>query len=297
MNYKKYRTEALEQHRQLKLKIAEDQFLVEWLTNFEVGLADYQKEKLSPEAIEQRAKQAGYRSGRVGEDHLRRMHLVMRRFVSEPAFQKLWHILKRDDLANDGFSYSPANGGFPSRILRAIDDWYRLPKFTTAERKAHQRKIEKLSDELLLLLEQVAYSTYTDTAFSQFSSLTQEQISALFGWFSSPKKWNQEFEYQQKSRAQFYLKSAGITPLWAVDYIRQASQSNDASERLPTKVRAKGAMKTFLIHRLHRELENCLVFSAFKFGSQVPQDLFAEIVGLVADCDCSADDVRKALRQ
>lgn len=297
MNYKKYKAEALEQQRQLKLKVADNHFLVEWLTDFEAGLAGYEQEKLSPEAVEQRAEEAGYRSGRIGEDHFRRVHLVMQRFVSAKAFIRLWDILKRDDLVSGGFSYSPANGGFPSRILRAIEDWYRLPKFTAAERKAHQKKIEKLSDELLLLLGQVAYSTNTDTAFSQFSNLTQEQISSLFGWFKSPKKWTREFEYKQKNRAQFNLKSAGITPLWAVEYIQQASRQIDTGERLPTKVRAKGAMKTYLIHRLHRELESSLMFSTFKTEPLIPQDLFAEIVGLIADCDCSADDVRKALKQ
>lgn len=229
-------------------------------------------------------------------EHGERTRLVLRRFIEEPAFAKLWKILKESDQEYQGFSYSSANGGFPMRAMGALEDWYKAPKFTVAERRSHDKKIEKACDALLDLLEPVALSVTVDNRFTAFSRLDEPRYTALFGWFNSPKKWEKKYDYEKRGRAVFNLTQSGITPIWAIGYIKAMAKAEVGYAGLPTKVHAKGAQKAFLIQRLWAALEHS-TFLPVSLEKLVPQSLFAEIVGLVADCDCSPDDVRKALKR
>lgn len=199
---------------------------------------------------------------------------------------------EKNDLEWNGFAFSPANGGFPARVLRALEAWYKVPKFTAAERKAHNRKIVASCDTLIDLLKQVAYSSEVDVDFSGFYRLTPDQVTTLFDGFRSPASWRKELS-GGRYRAYLGLKNAGLNPLWAVEYIKQSALTNCEPVALPTKVRAKGAIKTYLIDCLWSDLDMSVIFTPA--SELVSKEMFAELVALIADCDCSADDVRKVL--
>lgn len=278
----------------LEEEVCNNKFLHDWLADSKQGLQEFLADKSTDKEKEIAAQAMGYRSARSAAEHWQRAHLVLDRFVNEKAFQTLWEILKKHDKEHGGFTFSSRNGGFPASLIRALRDWYMLPKFTKTERNQHHKKIQMACEELLSLLGQVAYSTSTDVSFSGFYHLNPDEVSSLFDWFNSPQKWRKEMD-DGRYRAYLGLTRASITPIWAVEYIKRMASYDYDHERfvLPTKIRAKNAMRTFMIKRLWHELKSSLLLE--NAADLIPKELFAEIVGLVVDADCTADDVRKAL--
>jgi hypothetical protein len=66
-----------------------------------------------------------------------------------------------------------------------------------------------------------------------------------------------------------------------------------SANTLPTKVRAKTAQRTYLIGAFHKAVDASALAAPTEIG--IDRQLTAEIIGLITDTDCSADDVRKAL--
>ena len=124
----------------------------------------------------------------------------------------------------------------------------------------------------------------------------------MFAAFKSPpdvvrKKPNgSDDPMHAKSFIRFVLGKAGITPISAVESIRRAASHDQTYTKLPTKLKAKGAARTYFIHATNDAINNSTAM-IWHSGSIISTQLMADLVSLIADTDCTADDVRKALKE
>lgn len=292
MTYEKHKSEILSEHERLMEVIANDRFFAEWLADSEQERQEIASDQASQAEQEIRANALGYANVRIANHHWDHAHWVLTNFVKADACKALWDILKAEDRKKGGFSYSPTKLGFPLRVMNALEDWYREPKFTAAERKTHHKKIIQTCDELLDLIAPVKHGHQLDKRFTAFSP-TESVVGNLLESFASPKTWSND-KWRVKWLAASVLERAGLTPEWAINAIRRSALNDAQYVKLPTKLRAKGAMKTFLISRLWRDLES-VTYESIPVEQLVSQDLFAQFVGIVARSDCSTDDIRKVL--
>lgn len=215
------------------------------------------------------------------EQHMRR---TLGQLMSDPVFKDIWmrlgafqtHHSVADDIAGS------SAWAVPSRVVFAVEDWHRAAKFTAAERRSHEGKIVQACDHLINLLEQVSPGGIADK-FGQFR-LSPEQAERVFDSFcgASPSA--------PLLVAAMKMEQAGITPIWAIQKIRDAA-SFEVPDFLPTKVKTRTAFRTYII----REICFALSDWAPHRSLPIPDELIADAVCLLAGTDCSADDVRKAM--
>ena len=167
--------------------IANDHFLAEWLADSEQERQEIASDQASQTEQEIRANALGYANVRLANQHWEHAHWVLTNFVNADACKALWDVLKAEDRKTGGFAYSPASGGFPVRVMNALEDWYREPKFTAAERKTHHKKIIQICDELLDLIAPVKHGHQLDKRFTAFSP-TEPVVGNLLDSFASPKE-------------------------------------------------------------------------------------------------------------
>lgn len=280
------------------------EFLREWLSGYEQSRREFELSLtgLDDDQREEVATTNGFRTWRIHKHCADHIGLIQRRFVEEDAFKKLWAALSKYDALHQGFAFSPAWGGVPATILRKVQNWYCTPKFTPSERKNHALKIVNACDDLLYLLRQVTPSEIGNDRFATFQHFEPWQTDLLFAAFKSPpdivrKKLNgSDHPMHAKSFIRFVLGKAGITPISAIESIRLAASHDQASTKLPTKLKAKGAARTYFIHATNDAINNSTAMISHS-GSIISTQLMADLVSLIADTDCTADDVRKALKE
>ncbi len=280
------------------------EFLREWLSDYEQSRQAFELslEGVDDDQREEVATTNGFRTWRTHIQCGNHLGLVQKRFVQEKAFEELWAALSKYDSLHQGFAFSPANGGVPATILRAVQDWYQTPKFTPSERKNHAMQIVKACDNLLALLGQVTPSEIGNDRFATFNYFEPWQTGLLFAAFKSPpevgrKELNGRDDSTYAERfVSFVLGEAGITPIAAVQSIRRAASHDQTYTKLPTKLKAKGAMRTYFIHATNDAINNSTA-TMWHSGSIISTQLMADLVSLIADTDCTADDVRKALKK
>lgn len=282
-------------NQQMKDDVEKDTFLREWLDeiNQYKPIFDAKNKALSASERESDALAKGYRTWRQYIDAVDGSNRLYYLYVHGEAFQRLWHVLKDCDKSS-GFVdlYGPHNGGAPLRLSRAFSEWYSLPKFTKAERSQHCEKIKRLCDELLLLVGQITPVGEADDPF-RFARISYEQAQHLLAAFKSPDSLIGDGASREawtiRRTAQMALERGGITAAWCVQNIRDAASIEPLLSPTPTKIRAKSAFKTYLILNLNR-----IVWSAF---TEIPgrQQLIADVVVELANMDCTAEDVRKAI--
>lgn len=294
----RWRRERLLAWRQMRREIRADTFMQEWLREAEAFTAELLRADLSDPSINQAAEANGFRTARIWLDAGKERALIAHRFLHESAFQTLWGILKAYDKRSlIGFAYSPSNGGVPARLLSAVSAWHQAPKFTAAERRRHDKKIADASKTLEVLLAQVSPSHQLDDQYARFD-FDDEHARNVFRSLGASAR-GQEIEKRGWPRMGYalgtHLQVAGVDPLWAVRNI-QALATLGAARRddvLPRKVRASGAKRTFYIVALYRAILGACMENLDQLG--ISYQLMADIAGLMADTDCSSDDVRKAL--
>ena len=288
--------EGRRQDRELRAEIERDQFLQEWLAQAEESQQSFAREVISDDALEEFAKYEGYRSARAWRVARADMLRLLRHFVEAEPFKQFWALLKKNQLEDDYvWGYSPANAGVPSRLLAAMETWHKAPKFTATERRQHSQKIAQASQVLEDLLAQVEPSHDLDGQYSRFRFENKDQAGAVFRVFggSSVEADSKPF-FGTQWLASHNLMTCGVVPLWAVRNIKaMALDGAPGSNPLPAKVRAKAAKKTYFIGVALAAIQRSSTF-AVKERSVGPQ-LVADIVGLLANMDCTADDVRKAM--
>lgn len=278
--------------RDLRAATERNQFLKEWLSASEADRAAFETgtQNLSNEERQAVAIEHGFRTWHGFVDCLQHKHRTLKQFVSEPAFKTLWNRLRDYDAKQDWHPelYGPHRGGVPHRLIDDIETWHQLPKFTAAELAKHNRKIIEACDELIVLIEQVSPGPVIDW----FATLhmSHDQAESVFRNFKSPL--SKDKLYRTPFTAGLLLARAGVTPLTALRTIKE-SASAKARAQLPTKVHAQGAFRTYIIHRL------CDSLARFGLLRKLPvfDQLIADVVGLVANTDCAADDVRKAMKE
>lgn len=285
-----------------KHEIGDRSFLRAWLIEFD---AEDRKSKeltasMSQEEKERLAIHLGFRTFRSSLECHDRIRTILQRFIESTAFHKLWDKLEECDRQSDGFSMSPANGGSPQHLLRAITEWYQLPRITDAERAGTLRKMDALASELLDLLGTISPAGDLDP-FLSIAQLEDWQIDALHLGFGNKASYDENksrAHYFEKPswRARYVLKRSGVTPAFVLECLkaticRQREGGPNELRGPRPKSHAKGAMKTHFI-----KVVDHLLYQAAMFVEQPPSleaNLVAELVGLITDMDCSADDVYK----
>lgn len=285
-------------------KPSSGEFLLEWLADYETARREFESslQGLSESQLDDVATNNGFRTWRLHRSCMNHHGLVLKRFVEDEAFARLWGALADYDKKYGTFAFSAANGGVPATILRRLDDWYRTPKFTPLQLTKHYKKIAACCDELLHLLLQVTPGEQGDRRFVAFNHFEPGQADFLLRSFQSPPElgrrklsngsdslWHTNFFVAHT------LERAGITPIAALEQIRRrAASAPTGSTLLPTKLGAKGAMRTYFINATFDAINNANS-TIFHAGSITSNQLLADLVCLIADTDCNADDVRKAL--
>lgn len=272
------------------------QFLRDWLQSAESSRQSFIESAPSDTEMELIAQEDGFRTARAWSEMREHGLKVMRYFIEQGAFLKLWELLRKQDKADFGlgYSFSPANGGVPSRILSAIEVWHQMPKMTRAQRIEQTLKIRKHCDELLLLLGQITPSHLFDDQFSSFKfkeAEHSEMVLTALGIYDEVKAKNFP---SVNWHASYYVNKLGIHPLWALERIReQCEVEPEPLGQIPQKISAKTAMRTYFIRVVHDAISRATFRRPMEIG--IGNQLISEIVGLVADMDCSDDDVRKAI--
>ena len=286
-----------ELHRALVADVAKDTFFQEWIAlNDESwqSYLDFERES-TLQRRDEVAHECGFRTWRQHREYLAHARRLLAMFVTEKAFLALWEALRRID-RETGWGpdlYGPHNGGAPMKLLRAIEVWYQQPKLTKSQLAQHHKRIERLCDELLILLGQVTPSG----AFDSFRTLDLDprMTEALFRAMATPE-WRRK-QFGNEAAPTFlssHLSGIGLTPLWAVRNIAASAKRRD-HDVLPPKVNAKTALRTYFIREMSEAIWHYP--SVTKGPSVIRDGLFAEIVALAVGGDCSVDDVRKALKQ
>jgi len=282
--------------------VLDDKFLHEQLATFEAEQKEFFAQKLTAEQLESHASRSGYRTYRIALQCIRTQHLLLQRFVNQPAFARLWQILNQCDQSMEegrGFSFSPANGGFPACLFREVDCWYQAPKFTKREREAARRRMMLACDVLLSHLHQLSAGGPANS-FAKLNRPEPWQLEQLFGHFGTKEKYQSRLKrlegkaWPKFGDAEAYaLNAAGITPAFAIQSLRDTLERDpERHARMPTKIRASGAMKTHFIEVVDRLLHDATLFAN-------PRPKFAlhhiaELVSLITNSDCSLEDVHKA---
>ncbi len=288
----------------------EEPFLQFWLSSFQSEWENLLASLLSENEREDFANREGFRTWRAFANFIAHQGRVLHLYVHDDAFIRLWEFLRLEDSGPRSWvmaSFGPGNGSVPASLLRDIEHWYKVPKLTRSEFEIHMKKIAKACDELLLLLGQVSSSQSYGDPFARFE-LTHDQKGWLLSFIDSMNKetervstkhtrfWKesetektrstQKKVYQYDSFFQHMLVAAGITPVYILTHLRAVAENESSDIWLPRKVKSKEAAKTFFIRRISETIPYPL-----------EQTLLAEIVARIAETDCSADDVRKALIQ
>jgi hypothetical protein len=285
----------------LDAEVKRDQFLPEWLAASSREVEALHIETRTLNAAERAAAAAvrGFRTWHqllaYADDMQRAQHV----FVHEEAFQRLWNILKRQD-ALDGavHLYGPHNGGVPASLLGGIERWHLTPKFTASQRRRVASEIRQTCDALLLLLGQVSPGSIDESRLGGLAPSADQvrQLLQYVGVKETLKKRAGESEFTATSLGRMALARVGITPAWAIESLRAGAEEwARNTSGLPTKVNAKGAKKSFFIAHLDEVL--FFPFSAPSAESLVGNQLRADLISLLANTDCTADDVRKANEQ
>ena len=278
---------------ELRATVSRNEFLSEWLFAANSGRVQFDNEtaNLDNAARESVALKAGFRTWRNLRDCQRDMHRALKHFSVHPTFITLWQRLRDWDaeICGGPMLYGPHNGGVPRMLLRSIETWHESPKFTAAELARHKAKIVKMSGDLIALIAQVSPGNFGDH-FAAFR-LTANETETIFSVFKSPKNLKQ---IRGRAHPPFWaselLQRAGLTPVWALQNIMECAQLR-GGDVLPTKVRAPTAFRTYLIH------EVCSSVAQIASHDELPisDQLVADVVSLLSNKDCTADDVRKAM--
>lgn len=291
------RARRIREWRALEREIRRDRFLQDWLDTAEASERWLTGEKLTRSEIQEFAEDDGYRTAAdwlASRKQQLRMH---RHFVHAPVFRKLWALLREHDRTGIGAvpSYGPSRGSVPARLLEAVVHWHQAPKLTSAERKKLSQKIVKACEELESLVAQVSPSHKLDDQYARFRFEDVTQARAVFKAFGADTtEADKAPSFGTAWRASHTLQACGVVPLWAIQNIKLMALANTRSANtLPTKVRAKTAQRTYLIGAVQKAIDLSAMATPAEVG--IDRHLMAEIVGLIADIDCSADDVRKAL--
>lgn len=284
----------------LQASIANRAFLRQWVDDAEKGLAFLldQQRAGSPAALAALASGGGFRTWSQALAHQRDMQRVLKHFAEHPSFEALWNAARAfdEELGYPG-AFGPQNGALPASILRGVERWHHVPKFSRAERRRHALQIVKHCDELARLVGQVAPDAFSNS-FDRFF-VTDDQARGLAHRFGSNAKFVKAWAaggYGVRSSCSNKLQQVGITPEWAIGQLRDGALRWEHSDSgLPTKVHAASVKRTFFIGVVN----SCLDFAERCGGGlaklEVSQQLRADIVGLLANVDCTADDVRKAV--
>ena len=278
---------------ELRATVSRDEFLSEWLSAANSDRVQFENEtaNLDNAGRESVALKAGFRTWRNLLDCQRDMHRTLEHYSAHPTFITLWQRLRDCDTEIDWgpMLYGPHNGGVPRALLRSIETWHESPKFTAAELAKHKAKIVKMSGDLIALIAQVSPGNFSDR-FAAFC-MTANETEKIFAIFKSPKNLKQ---IRGKALPPFWaselLQRAGVTPVWALQNIMACAQLRGA-DVLPTKVRAPTAFRTYLIHAV------CSSVAQIASHGEPPisDQLVADVVSLLSNKDCTADDVRKAM--
>lgn len=276
----------------LQAETERNQFLNEWLAASESGKVAFEADtrNLGNEERETIAIANGFRTWRAFVECLHHKHRTLKQFVSEPAFRTLWQRLRAWDAKQDWplELYGPHRGGVPSTLIDDIEIWHKLPKFTASELVKHKRKIINACDELIGLIEQVTPRPVPDR-FATLN-LSHDEAESVFRNFKSPPSVSKT--YRTPFTAGFLLNRAGVSPLWVLRNIKE-SASTESREQLPTKVRAQSSFRTYIIYRLCDSLARLVLHRSLPVSDQ----LIADVVALVANMDCTVDDVRKTMKE
>lgn len=276
---------------------AKTPFLPEWLAEFLHGKKAFAAQGFTQERLEALANEAGYRTWRVYQHSLEHQEKALRLFVQDPFFQSLWQELRQADESAGTFDYSPAHGGMPATILRTVENWHRLPKFTAAELASHRRKIVRAADALLLLLGQVTPSEPYADEYSAIIVRDPDRLNRVAAAIDNLNHYRGAVktnyvetlaDYEKMNLVRTLVEgAAGVTVVAAVRGLRNRCAADPMPSLAPRKIRAKEAMKTYFI---------AAVAGATMFH-RLRNQLVADVVARLTDTDCTADDVRKTLAQ
>lgn len=289
---RRFLAESRQLHSELTDAVKRDTFLMDWLTSAEKSEQKLYAKSLSASELQSLAERYGCRTVR-GWNEMRRHALVtMHQFVHEEAFKNLWAILRKADQESQfgRFAYSPAHGAVPARLLDAVYCWHQSPKFTRAERRAHSKAVASACKRLEELLVQVTPGDPLDDQFARFRFTDPRQARALFTAFVSNVEEDRRDFPNVAWNASHRLLSCGIDPLWAVRNVRQLALTVEPHSALPRKLRTKSAKRTYFIRAVRGAIELAQMGEEIRVGAQA----IADVVALLANMDCSLDDVRKA---
>lgn len=216
-------------------------------------------------------------------------------YVRDSTFKELWRQLKCFEASGElDHLYSPHPFAVPDGLCQAILTWYQQPKFTAAQLRAHRQKILRTCQALRELLLQVTPGgLWDDYASFDLDEPTAERMLRTFQ--TSPHPRPDGYRYSNQWTANQLVRESGLTPLWAVERILQASTLQPASP-LPTKVGSATAFRTYMIRELYMLVVRGTL-APFEPKHSLPDHLIAQVVSLIADRDCAAEDVRKALKE
>lgn len=287
------------EHRELQAVIKSDRFLQDWLVQVQQDQRDFALERrnLSDADLSEIAHHAGFRTSKAWLAARKDLADLYHHFVYAESFKTLWALLKNHQRSTDIFwCYSPGNAGVPRKLIDAVLTWHQAPKFTQAERRSHSKKIAAASQILEDLLGQIEPSHMLDGQYSRFRFDDKPQAGALYRAFgASPDEDDAKPFFGTQWTASRRLQLCGVVPLWAVQNIKEMALGGEPkSSPLPAKIRAKAAKKTYFIGVVSEVLKGAISQNRHDF--QISHQLTADIVGLLSGTDCTADDVRKAIR-
>lgn len=282
----------------------DDTFLHEWLATFEAQEKDRAlKDKgLSATELEVVATCWGFRTYRTFDTFRKRQHVLLKRFVSEPAFTRLWEALDAADLDKRGkrvgLAFTAANGGFVASLLRRFEAWHQRPKVTLRESRALFARLSRACDEALMILNQLSPDGTTDPLL-RLRSLESWQVMTILRNVSSKELWEKRektfsaWSWDKDLGMSNLLSEAGITPAYAIGSLRETLARLPGQHGSgPTKIRASSAMRTNFIEVIDRLIIDAGFLATRPVSLEIQH--VAELVGLVCNCDCSVDDVQKA---
>lgn len=287
------------ERRELNEAIKTDQFLRDWLRHVEQDQRAFaiEREKLCDPDLTEIAHHAGFRTSKAWLAARKDLEKLHHYFVYAEPFKELWaHLRERQDKIFPQWGYSPTRVGVPHKLVDAVMTWHQAPKFTQAERRAHSRKIAAACEVLEDLLGQIEPSHTLDGQYSRFRFDNKAQAGALCRAFDvSHEKDDKDPFFGTQWKASHRLQLGGVVPLWAIQNIKKmAAEGGPKASPLPAKIRAKAAKKTYFIGAVSGILKS--VSFSNPADSQIGHQLIADVVGLLAGTDCTADDVRKATK-
>jgi hypothetical protein len=272
--------------------VKRDQFLQKMLASAEAANRTILEQVTTREELILQAKLQGYRTVTDWQAMRADGLSALRNFAASKEFECLWKVLRKHDASNPfiGYSYSPANGGVPMRLLRAIEVWHQAPKITRAERNQISKAIGKKCHELENLLAQLDNGGSSDKQFSQFLFQEEGQSRAILKAFQRQTG----HPSGDSSKAGLVLALLGVEPIRAVKNIKLLAMNDRLlPNTLPTKVRAKAAKKTYFIGVVRGAICASTQSTLDELG--IGPQMMADLVALLSDMDCTSDDVRKVL--